>query len=90
MGLLYHLVMRGEYGSLNRITWNKYSTSATLSIIYRKWSAMLSNPGLHGEKPVTNYSSELNCVALENEVEIEPQSLIPNNTFALIRPNLCD
>jgi hypothetical protein len=49
---------------------------------------MRSNPGLHGEKPVTNYSSELNCVALENEVGLETWSSIPNNTFALIRPNL--
>lgn len=48
---------------------------------------MPSNPGLHGEKPVANCSSELNCVALENEVEIEPRSSVPNNTFALIRPN---
>jgi hypothetical protein len=48
---------------------------------------MRSNPGLRGEKPVTNYSSELSFMALENEMEVLPQSSVLNNTFALIHPN---
>ena len=54
---------------------------------FKGLSAMRSNPGLHGEKPVTNDSWKLSFVVLENEVEIEPWSSVPNNTFALIPPN---